>query len=673
MNTHIKGFLVIILSIILIISLFGCGDSITKDPSSFFESDNDKVKWGESANTPTAVPTPKSTPVPTQTLNDSENWTIMLYMNGADLESEGGEATANLVSLLSVALPKSINVLIYTGGTTYWQNDTISADYNQIWSVAGQEIVLLENIDVKNMGESDTLSEFINYSNTNYPADKRALIFWNHGAGSILGFGADENFQNDGLYLYEMADAFSASFDGQKYDVVGFDACLMASIEMASVLAPYSKYMVASEEVEPGGGWNYEYYFGALSENPSMSGKEFGIAITDGYYKKYADTEMEGLTTCSVIDLSKIPALEDMLGTFSNSLQGVITKPDSMSTLARARQHTESYGESPGAVSFDMVDLYDFVDLQKNSDPELTEMLKDAIEDAIVHEISGSQRMYSYGLSIYFPFKAKEYFSDSFAVYNDIVFCPEYKQFIQDFARALTNEKYLNDIPEYKSSLYEETVPDPGEEDYSEIGSYYVSLSDEEMDYLYDVYCVLGVYHKDGTLLDLGFDSDITIDYSDNTIHDDFGGDWTGLNGVPVALYIMENRQNEYVIYNIPVLYNAERAVVTGAWIWDDTNEEGGYYIYTGIYYSNDEYSPPNTKFSIELEIGDEIIPLYSAIYAEDGYDGYYEGEPFYLDENGLYLELIWLPDGVYEYGFLFVDNYGNQHYSDFIDFELSE
>ena len=62
--------------------------------------------------------------------------------------------------------------------------------------------------------------------------------------------------------LYEvitMSDAFSASFDGQPFELIGFDACLMASVEMASVASPYAKYMVASEEVEPGSGWDYGY------------------------------------------------------------------------------------------------------------------------------------------------------------------------------------------------------------------------------------------------------------------------------------------------------------------------------------------------------------------------------------------------------------------------------
>jgi hypothetical protein len=191
------------------------------------------------------------------------------------------------------------------------------------------------------------------------------------------------------------------------------------------------------------------------------------------------------------------------------------------------------------------------------------------------------------------------------------------------------------------------------------------------MGYMSYVYCKLGWYQDGGVLIDLGFDSDLTINYDDNTIHDNFGGWWTGLNGQPAAVYVMEET-DEYVIYNIPVEYNGERAVVKGAWIWDDTNEEGGYYTYNGIYYSNDEYSIPNTKLSIELKPGDAITPIYPTLYSPDGFDGYYTGETFYVDENGLNLELMWLPDGSYQYGFLFIDCYGGTHYSDTIDFDLS-
>ena len=408
MIIDMKKILVLFLSVIMVLSLCGCTVPVSRDDGSSFWGSQDDDESGDDEEESFWESTP--TPAPTQTPEqESESWTIMLYLNGSNLESEGGEATANLNSLLSIALPQSVNVIIYTGGTAYWQNDVINPYYNQIWRIVDQELVLLESLDSKNMGDSATLAEFLSYTQTYYPADKKALFFWDHGGGSIMGFGSDELFYNDGLYLSEFSDAFSSSFDGQAYDLIGFDACLMASIEMASVLEPYAKYMVASEEIEPGGGWNYEYLFGHLAQDPGMDGEELGIAITDGYYEKYLGTEMESIITCSVIDLSKIPAVENLLSDFAQSLSGTITARESMATLAMARQNAESYGDAPGQVSFDMIDLYDFVDLQNSTDSALTYNLLSAIEDAVVYEVSGFQRMYSYGMSIYFPFAGKEY------------------------------------------------------------------------------------------------------------------------------------------------------------------------------------------------------------------------------------------------------------------------
>ena len=76
--------------------------------------------------------------------------------------------------------------------------------------------------------------------------------------------------------------------------------------------------------------------------------------------------------------------------------------------------------------------------------------------------------------------------------------------------------------------------------DLSEVGSYYVHLTDAQMEYLSYVYCTLGLYLDDGTVVDLGYDSDLSIDYTDSTIHDNFRGYWTGLNGQFVAVYVME-------------------------------------------------------------------------------------------------------------------------------------
>lgn len=600
----------------------------------------------------------------------SDKWTVMIYMNGSDLESKGGEATANLQSLLLADIPQNIDVLIYTGGTAQWQNDVIDARQNQIWRVRDDGIELIESIEPQSMGESATLAEFIVYSHANFPADKKALIFWNHGAGSIIGFGADELFDLDSLCLPEMSDAFKSSFDGNKFELIGFDACLMASVETASILEPYAKYMVASEEFEPGGGWDYEDFFTRLSNNPYMDGRELGIAITDGYYNKYQGRSEEAFITLSVTDLSKIPKLEQMLGMYASQLSGSVSSGGPLSMLASVRHNAESYGDEPGAPSFDTVDLHGFISLQKGLDDKLCAQILTAIEDAVVYKKSGSNRIRSNGLSIYFPFKAKEYFQYNLQVYGSIDFCPEYKEFAKSIATLLNDKTVTSGVPGFDGGIYDASTGEAmGGQDYSQVGSYYVQLTDEEMSYMSYVYCTLGWYVED-TLIDLGYDSYLTIDYSDNTIHDDFGGWWTGLNGQPAAVYVMEET-DDYIIYSIPVEYNGERAIVRGAWFWDESLEASGYYTYNGIYYAN-EQGLPGTRKSIELKAGDLITPIYPVLHAPDGYEGYYIGETFTVDENGLYLSTIWLSNGVYQYGFMFIDCYGNTHYSDTIDFEFN-
>ncbi len=655
-----------IIMVMLAVCLIGCTPrAVNNEDLSFF---------GSAGAPETPRPTPAATAAPTPSSAPDTQWTVMIYMNGSNLESENGEASKNIQSMLSVHMPENIRVLIYTGGTQHWQYDGISSSQNQIWLVKDGALTLQQSFDRKNIGNSSTLAEFIAYGQQFAPYDRKALIFWDHGGGSVQGFGSDEWYDYDGLYLYEMADAMAQGCDGVPFDLIGFDACLMASVETASVFAPYAGVLVASEEVEPGGGWDYRSAFNQLALKPGMTGEELGIAITDSYYKKYVHTPTEGNITCSVIDLTKIRALEEQLGDFSEGLSGSIAVPAAMQTLSAARQNSESYGDEPGAVSFDMIDLYNFVERQTTADPADTASLKSAIEDAILYEVSGSQRIYSYGMSIYFPFAAKDYFEQSLQIYDRLDFCPEYQAFIGDFAACLTDPEYTAEVPEYKETDVFE-APDIGPSgDYSEIGSYYVELTDEQVSCLGYVYCTLGWYMEDGALIDLGDDSDITIEETNTgiTIRDDFEGSWTGLNGQPAALYILEETDN-YLIYNIPILYNDERAVIKCAWIWDDSYSENGYYVINGVFLSNDETIMPDTRMEVTVQYGDVITPIYQTLYSPDGFDGYYSGDPITVTDSGLTLELTWLPAGTYQYGFKFIDVYGGVQYSELVDIDITE
>lgn len=655
-----KAFIAVVILLVVVL-VPGCARQAYNDEDvSFFGPE------------PSATVSPTAAATPIVIDGPATDWTVMIYLNGSDLESENGEATKNINSLLSVHMPSNIRVLIYTGGTEKWQYDGISSSENQIWLVQDGGLVLQQSLGRHSMGESSTLADFIRYGQSYAPYDRKALILWDHGAGSVEGFGSDELFNHDGLYLYEMAAAMEQGSDGVPFDLIGFDACLMASIETASVFAPYANMLVASEEVEPGGGWDYRSAFNQLALNAEMTGEELGIAITDTYYDKYVHTPTEGYITCSVIDLTKIPQLEALLGDFSEGLSGSIVQPAAMQTISAARQNSESYGDEPGSVSFDMIDLYHFVDQQTSANAEATAELKAAIEDAVAYEVSGSQRIYSYGLSIYFPFAAKDYFDYCLDIYDDITFCPEYQTFIADFASCLVNEDYTSEVPEYtETDVFE--VPDIGQsDDFSEVGSYYVELTNEQLEYLGYVYCTLGWYLDDGTLIDLGDDSDITLEYTENgvTVRDDFDGAWTGIGDQPVALYILEETDN-YLIYNVPIEYNDQNAVIKVAWVWDESYEENGYYVINGIFLSNDEFSVPDTRMEVTLQPGDVITPLYNTLYAPDGYEGDYVGDPITVDENGLVLELIWLPDATYQYGFKFIDVYGYVSYSDLVDIDV--
>jgi hypothetical protein len=314
------------------------------------------------------------------------------------------------------------------------------------------------------------------------------------------------------------------------------------------------------------------------------------------------------------------------------------------------------------------------VDQQTTADTADTASLKSAIEDAILYEVSGSQRIYSYGMSIYFPFAAKDYFEQSLQIYDRLDFCPEYQTFIADFAECLTDPEYTAEVPEYtETDMFE--VPDIGSSgDFSEIGSYYVELTDAQVESLGYVYCTLGWYMEDGALIDLGDDSDITIEETDTgiIIRDDFEGCWTGLNGQPAALYILEET-DEYLIYNIPILYNDERAVVKCARIWDDSYSENGYYVINGVFLTNDETTMPDTRMEVTVVNGDVITPIYQTISSSDGFEGYYSGDPITVMDSGLTLALTWLPSATYQYGFKFIDVYGSVQYSELVDIDITE
>ena len=165
------------------------------------------------------------------------SWSIYWYLCGSDLESEGGYATQDLSELEEVDLPENVNIVIETGGSSKWDNDTIDASKLQRYVYNSDGLKLVDEQPSANMGDANTLADFLNYAKTNYPADKTAVLFWNHGGGSVAGAAFDELYDYDSLKLDEMTKAFDSVWKPDEknppLEMIGFDTCLMATIDVA--------------------------------------------------------------------------------------------------------------------------------------------------------------------------------------------------------------------------------------------------------------------------------------------------------------------------------------------------------------------------------------------------------------------------------------------------------
>ena len=120
---------------------------------------------------------------------NSDSVTIMVYMCGTDLESKHGMASADMEEMraASSSFGNNFNLIVYTGGCTKWKNG-VSSSVNQIYQIKGGKIkTLVADDGAKAMTKPETLTSFIKYCTSNFPANRKELIFWDHGGGSVSG------------------------------------------------------------------------------------------------------------------------------------------------------------------------------------------------------------------------------------------------------------------------------------------------------------------------------------------------------------------------------------------------------------------------------------------------------------------------------------------------------
>ena len=363
--------------------------------------------------------------------NGKDTVTVMIYMCGTDLESKYGMGTSDLGEMVKATISDKVNVIVETGGCRAWKNNIVSSSVNQIYQVQTGGLRRLESDFGKSyMTDPDNLASFIQYCKKNFPADRNILIFWDHGGGSLSGYGYDEKqgsgfgVSADTMTLPEIKAALQKG--GCVFDWIGFDACLMATLETAMVCNDYADYMIASEESEPGTGWYYTDWLTQLSKNTSVSTESIGKTIVDTFVTASQRAQANAQVTLSVVDLAKMSGtVPQALRNFSAATTNLI-KGNNFKQVADARANARQFARQSRINQVDLIDLCERIGTAESK------TLAAALKGCVAYNKSTMTR--AYGVSVYFPYETLNGVKNAINTYNNLGIDSEYTKCIQSFA-----------------------------------------------------------------------------------------------------------------------------------------------------------------------------------------------------------------------------------------------
>ena len=264
---------------------------------------------------------------------------------------------------------------------------------------------------VSDLGDVDSadpalLAQFIADGISEHRAGHYALIISDHGA-SWPGIGPDEGSDYDVLDLAEITSAVSSGLEQagvDKLDLLGFDACLMANYEVASAVAPLADRLVASQELEPGHGWNYGS-LQVLADDPDTTADELGSEILAGFAGQAEEQGTQDQITLSLIDLTQMDAVDTAVTDFAGALseQSSVVAP----AVGQSEATTLAFGKNPDeSQDKHLSDLGLLAASIGESAPEVAsqaDALVGALDAAVLDEIDGIGTAGATGLSIYLP------------------------------------------------------------------------------------------------------------------------------------------------------------------------------------------------------------------------------------------------------------------------------
>ncbi len=613
--------------------------------------------------------------------------TVMLNIIGSNLESGGaGCATADINEMLQANLGSNVNLVIQTGGAASWENSAIRSGTCQRFAVENRMLVEKDDLGLVSMVEPDTVTGFISWSAKNYPANRYCIIFWDHGGGTVSGYGSDEYFEGDTLELSDLSAAMKNG--GIKFDFVGFDACLMGTIETAYTMEPYADYLIASEDLEPGTGWYYTNWLNAFGSNPSIQTVDLAKTLIDDFVNAPGDYDTES-RTLAVTELREIPGTYEKMCTYmANS--AVALNSFNYTTISTARADAKDFGDG----GFEQIDIIDYVN---KAGVDGSDALKSAIGSAVKY--TNNSISSANGLAMYYPFDYPDYYDTMLKEFKLIGYGDECTEFFDKFMSIMAGGESMaegaadsplqtltgvedngNETDYSQYSWFDQTA----ESSYSDIyastqfemkeiidkGDYYaLPMTDEDWDLI--TYVEMQVFLDDGEgFVDLGGDNRYNLDDAGD-LKVDFDYTWVAIDGQTVPFYAEYEEYNSetdwYTYGYVPAVLNNGDDIEIVLY-WDNEYPDG---FIAGYRYQTEDFDTA-AKGLKDFYQGD-VIEFYCDYYMYDGtYDGqYYYGDPVTIGSS---LPAVSYEDiGEYntEVCFMLTDIYNNNYWTETVDFTI--
>lgn len=327
-----------------------------------------------------------------------KEWSFLVFLNGDNNLDSFGDTNIN--QMKAVGSTNDVNIVVLRDRA----NQSTSA---KVLYVEKNKTTTVKdygrNID---MGDWKQVVEFFKFSIEKYPAKHYVMVMWDHGAGwkkrtksTFRDISMDDGTGNF-ITTPQLAQAFAEMKTlngGKNIDIMGADACLMQMAEVVAQVAPSVSVTAASEEVEPGEGWDYAGALQYLTQNPTASAEALGDAIQKAYVAGNAGQSVQGSAVSTEALMAAVPqisALAEALAKFDKIDR---TKMASIITATQKFYYSDYR---------DMLDFLKRLQAATN-DATLKQLAKNAeltIQATIkANYTSGSSMANAKGLSVWLP------------------------------------------------------------------------------------------------------------------------------------------------------------------------------------------------------------------------------------------------------------------------------